>query len=108
VEPQAFADQHRQQLDALLDRLKDHLDATLPAKRLMGAATHHFGACSTRKAREHDYLWAAWTTSTSKARTPAWTAARSTTLVPSRRPPAMFQVATRKLVMPAASEMLGV
>jgi patatin-related protein len=126
VEPQAFADQHRQQLDALLDRLKEHLDATLgtfpgrlwtrfvevtsgweqlqqlllvrflgfpiwdtlllpivelsgvrqfsqiqvvrvsprdgdprllPAKRLMGAATHHFGAFFTRKAREHDYLW---------------------------------------------------
>ncbi len=126
VEPQAFADQHRQQLDALLDRLKDHLDATLgtfperlwtrfvevtagwdqlrqlllvrflgfpiwdtlllpivelsgvrqfsqievvrisprdgdprllPAKRLMGAATHHFGAFFSRKAREHDYLW---------------------------------------------------
>jgi patatin-related protein len=126
VEPQAFADQHRQQLDALLDRLKDHLDATLggfpgrlwtrfvevtsgweqlqqlllvrflgfpiwdtlllpiielsgvrqfsqiqvvrisprdgdprllPAKRLMGAATHHFGAFFTRQAREHDYLW---------------------------------------------------
>jgi patatin-related protein len=126
MEPQAFADQHRQQLDALLDRLKEHLDAALgafpgrlwtrfvevtsgweqlqqlllvrflgfpiwdtlllpivelsgvrqfsqiqvvrisprdgdprllPAKRLMGAATHHFGAFFTRKAREHDYLW---------------------------------------------------
>jgi hypothetical protein len=29
----------------------------LPAKRLMGAATHHFGAFFARKAREHDYLW---------------------------------------------------
>jgi patatin-related protein len=126
VEPQAFAEQHHQQLDALLDRLKEHMDATLgtfsgrlwtrfvevtadweqlqefllvrflgfpiwdtlllpivelsgvrqfsqiqvvrisprdgdprllPAKRLMGTATHHFGAFFSRKAREHDYLW---------------------------------------------------
>jgi patatin-related protein len=31
MEPQAFVDQHRQQLDALLDRLQGHLDAALGA-----------------------------------------------------------------------------
>ena len=126
IRPQDFVDQHRQQLDALLEWLQQHLDATfgtfpqrlwtrfvevtagwdklqqlllvrflgfpvwdtlllpivelsgvrqfseiqvvrisprdgdpnrLPAKRLLGADMHHFGAFFTRKAREHDYLW---------------------------------------------------
>jgi hypothetical protein len=48
---------HFSQIQAVRISPRDGDPRLLPAKRLMGAATHHFGAFFTRKAREHDYLW---------------------------------------------------